>query len=236
MNITLMLAAAAVVAAVTGWWVLRAYARADASKPKTPWALVWAAFAGATVLGLYVALGRPELPDQPYAQRLAAIEERAKSTPFVDLSPAEQLTLMAARAKETPADPRPHIVTGIILVGLERDEAAVGAFQAALRRDPKNTIAMVEMGRALTRIGGGQPPAEALALFQQASMLEPDNPIPWFYQALAASQENRFKDAQNLWPEVQTRLPKDDPRQIMAAQMLSMAKAEKPFGEGPTPK
>lgn len=228
-------AAAAGGAAVAGWWVLRAYVRAGAGKPNWLWPLGWVISGACAAMTLYMALGRPDLPDQPYGQRLAAIQERAKSTPFADLTPEEQLTLMAARARAEPKDPRPHIITGIVLAGMGRDEAAVAAFQAALRRDRSNTIAMVEMGRALTRLADGQPPADALALFQEVARLQPDDPIPWFYQALAASQKNRFGDAQALWPEVQKRLSPDDPRQTMAAQMLSMAKAGKPIG-GPAEK
>jgi cytochrome c-type biogenesis protein CcmH len=222
-------AAAALGAAAAGWWVLRAYVRAGADRPKWLWPLGWVVSGACAALALYMALGRPDLPDQPYQQRLAAIQERAKKTPFAELSSDEQLTLMAARARAEPNDPRPHIITGLVLAGIGRDEAAIGAFQAALRRDPKNTIAMIEMGRALTRMADGQPPADALALFQAVAQIQPDDPIPWFYQALAASQENRFKDAASLWPEVQKRLPADDPRQMMAAQMLAMAKAGKPL-------
>jgi cytochrome c-type biogenesis protein CcmH len=235
MNLIWIYAAAAAGAAVAGWWVLRAYVRAGADKPKSLWPLAWIMTGAVAALALYLALGRPDLADQPYQQRLAAIQERAKKTPFAELTPDEQLTLMAARARAEPNDPRPHIITGIVLAGIGRDEAAVAAFQAALRRDPKNTIAMIEMGRALTRLADGQPPAEALALFQAVSKIQPDDPIPWFYQALAASQENRFKDAASLWPEVQKRLPAEDPRQMMAAQMLSLAKAGKPMA-GPAEK
>jgi cytochrome c-type biogenesis protein CcmH len=235
MNLIWIFAAAAAGAAVAGWWVLRAYVQAGAGKPTRLWPLAWIMAGAVAALALYLALGRPDLPDQPYQQRLAAIQERAKKTPFAELSPDEQLTLMAARARAEPNDPRPHIITGIVLAGIGRDEAAIGAFQAALRRDPKNTIAMIEIGRALTRMADGQPPADALALFQAVAQLQPDDPIPWFYQALAASQENRFKDAAALWPEVQRRLPPEDPRQMMAAQMLSLAKAGAPMA-GPSQK
>jgi cytochrome c-type biogenesis protein CcmH/NrfG len=66
-------------------------------------------------------------------------------------------------------------------------------------------------------------------LFEAAAALDADNPVPWLYLALAASQEGRWADAVTLWPKVQTHLPKDDPRQAMAAQMR--AEAEKALKE-----
>jgi cytochrome c-type biogenesis protein CcmH len=214
----------AVACAGAGWWVMRAFARSGGAVGARGRVLALVGATLAVVLGLYLTIGRPDLPAQPHRERLAALKERAKSADFFALAPGEQLALMADRARSFPEDPRPWLVTGLIEAALGEDERAARAFEAALRRDPTNSTAMVELGRVLTRLQQGAPSADSLRLFETAAALDAENPVPWLYLALAASQESRWADALRLWPEVQKRLAADDPRQSMAAQMLSEAR------------
>src|SRR5262249_16384528 len=71
----LLLAAAGVLAASACTWVMRAYASAgDGAKPRP--ALLVCATAGLGALALYLAVGRPDLPDAPFAQRMEALRHR----------------------------------------------------------------------------------------------------------------------------------------------------------------
>jgi cytochrome c-type biogenesis protein CcmH len=98
----------------------------------------------------------------------------------------------------------------------------VREFDASLRRAPNDPEIMIELGGALFRAEGKVSP-EALQLFEQAGRLQPEAFLPVFYQAIAASEEERHADAARLWAEVSERLPADDPRQAMAAQMRARA-------------
>lgn len=218
----LVLVVAAFAAAGAGWWILRAYRKAPGEGAAKPLPAVVGVAAGAGLaLALYLALGRPELPGQPYAQRLADIQSRDPSS----LSAEEMMTLLAERARAAPDDPRPHYFTGQLLASMGRDQEAVRAFDAALRRDRTFLPAAMELGRAIVRLEGGTVGPDALVLFEAAAKLNPEDPLPWFYQALAASQAQRWTDAARLWPEVKARLPENDPRQTMASQMLAEARA-----------
>ncbi|MBU6372794.1 MAG: tetratricopeptide repeat protein [Alphaproteobacteria bacterium] len=231
----IVFALAALLAGLALWWVLRAFAGAGAgasaaSAGTRRAGLVAAAVAAVATIGLYAATGKPNLPDQPYKSRLDAL----KQTDPTRMSPEQIMAVLAERARQDPRDPRPHIFTGQILAELGRDQEAARAYEAALRRDPMNPEALLGLGRVAVSIQAGAITPEALSLFQAAAMSAPNDPTPWLYQALAATQERRWADALKLWPEVEKRLAPDDPRHAMVASMIAEAKNPPPAEPAPT--
>lgn len=231
----LVFAAAALFAAAAGWWMMRAYARAGGAPAPAPgkstraWWVGGVAAAALATVALYAAIGRPDLPDQPYASRLQAL----KKTDPTQMSPEQILAVLGERARQDRNDPRPHIFTAEILAQMGRPEEAARAYEAALRRDPMNPNALLGLGRISVELQAGAITPQTLALFQAAAMTAPKDPTPWLYQALAATQEQRWDDALKLWPEVEKRLAPDDPRHAMVAMM--MAEAKNPPKPGETP-
>jgi len=165
----------------------------------------------------YIVIGRPDLPDAPYAERIAALKARSADS-YTD---AELLARLAAEARAHPDDARPHLATGVILAEQRRFEESARAFDAALRRDPQSTFAMLNLARVLVQLDEGRVSENAQRLFAEVAQREPDDPTPWLYQALAAGQEGRQADAGRLWREVKRRLPADDPRHAMADRMIA---------------
>ncbi len=198
-------------------WALRAYARQGGAAADARRALAVCALAGAGALGLYLALGDPGAPDTAYARRVEALRGRDPAA----LTRPEVLALLAAQARQSPKDPRPHLFMGQILAEAGRDGEAVRAFDAALRRDPRSGPALLGQGRALVQLQDGAVGPEALARFEAAAALLPNDPTPVLYQALAASQTGRAAEAGKLWREVLERLPPDDPRRAMAEAMIA---------------
>ncbi|MEZ6024417.1 MAG: hypothetical protein R3C16_13610 [Hyphomonadaceae bacterium] len=203
---------AALLTAAAGFWALRAYRREGASSPVP--ALTAVGLVGIAALTAYLVIGRPELPNQPFAGRLDAVMQR----PLQSWTPDEFLAVQAARARENPDDPLPLFFSGEVLMRLDRPQEAARAYDMALRREPRLAEAMMGLGRAIVRIEGGVTP-EARQLFEQASELMTDDPAPWIYQALAATQENREADARRFWGEALARMSPDDPRREMAQRM-----------------
>jgi tetratricopeptide (TPR) repeat protein len=74
---------------------------------------------------------------------------------------ATERELLAAAA-EFPADPRPQVALGVALAGAGQYERAFGAFDAALRLDPGNADAQVELARAAALSGQRLESAEEL--------------------------------------------------------------------------
>lgn len=201
----------ALLMAAAGYWVLRAYGRAGGGAQSGRLAAGGCAIIGLVALASYLAVGRPELPGAPYAQRLEALKQRPLETYTVD----EALAVLAEAAKDNPRDPLPHFYSGQLLLNLGRAREAASAFDAALRREPNLPEAMMGLGRALVNLEGGRVTPEALTLFERAGA-ESDDPAPWIYQAMAAMEQNRNDDARRLWGEALNRMSADDPRREMA--------------------
>jgi cytochrome c-type biogenesis protein CcmH len=208
----------AVIAAGAGFWVLRAYRRAGGGARSPVPALTACVLVALAGLGVYLAIGRPEMPDAPYAARL----EQLKTRDPASLSADEAMAILHEAARENPRDPLPHFYTGQLLLDQGRAEEAARSFDAALRRDPRLAEAMMGLGRALVRIEDGRVTPEALALFQQAGALSND-PAPWIYQAMAAMEEGREADARGMWGEAYVRMDPADPRRDMARRMSTGA-------------
>ena len=212
--------AAVLVASAIGW-VTRAYVRAG-GRNRAGQILAAGGFALA-VVGLYLAVGKPNQPGLPLKARVAVLEARVQAGGLEAVTPEELLAVLEARAKADPAAITPRLYAGLILAGLGRDEEAAGAFDAVLRRDPRNARASLELGRVLVRLNGPNDPA-ALAQFARAAELAPKDPLPWFYRGLAASAQGQRNEAIRFWEGARARFAPEDPRQAMVSQMLTDAR------------
>lgn len=225
----LILPIASLIAAAAGAWVLRAFVQAaektaapGSAPPKPLLPLAAVAAAAICALGLYLLVGRPDLPDQPLSARVAKLQQQDPTT----LAPPQVMAILTARAKAAPKDPRPYYFMGQLLAAEGDFQKASQSFEIALMRDPLHALSALELARLRVQMSGGEVTPEALALFKAAATLNPDDPLPWFYQALAATSEERWADAKVYWVEAQKRFPESDPRQMMIAQMRAEAEAK----------
>lgn len=198
-------------AAAAAFWGLRAYRRAGGASPRA--ALIACGAMAVAALGTYLMIGSPYQSGAPYAARLVALQQR----PLMSLAADEALAVLAAKAKEDRRSPMPHLVAGEILLRTGRAQEAAREFDAALRREPRQVSAMLGLGEALVAIDGHFTP-EALALFEQAGSLTND-PAPWVYQAMAATEQGRTAEARRLWNEAYVRMPEDDPYREQARRL-----------------
>jgi cytochrome c-type biogenesis protein CcmH len=194
------------------FWTLRAYRDAGGRRMRgSMMACVAVALVG---LGIYLLIGRPEIPDQPYAERLEALRHRDPTT----FTPDEALAVLGEAARENPRDPLPHFYSGQVLLAQGRAAEAARAYDAALRREPRLAEALMGLGRAMVRIDEGRVSPETIAVFQQAAALTED-PAPWIYQAMGAMEAGQGAEARRLWGEALARMDEDDPRRDMARRM-----------------
>jgi len=206
--LVLLLAAAVTLAAAI--WTLRAYREAGGRGARA--SMAFAGAVGLVALGTYLALGRPDLPDAPFAARLTDLKARDRAT----YNGEEWLAYLADEAKANPTSAAPLFMTGQIYLAHRRPDEAARAFDAALRRDPLLVPALLGLGRALMAIEGGTISPEALAAFQQAAALDDADPTPWLYQAIAAMEADDGAEARRFWGEAYRRMGEDDPRREMA--------------------
>lgn len=209
----LVLTIAAVISLGVAIWTMRAYREAGGRRARG--SMMFAGVVGLVALGTYLVIGRPELPDAPYRARLAEIKARPASS----YNGEEWIAFLSDAAKTNPDDAGPLFMIGQVYLANRRPEEAARAFDAALRRDPLLTPALLGLGRALMAINEGRVSPEALAAFQQAAALDDADPTPWLYQALAAMEADDGAEARRLWGETHRRMRADDPRREMALRM-----------------
>lgn len=210
----IVLMVGAVLAAAAAFWVLRAYRRAGGGAAGARPALAACVAVILVGLGVYLFIGRPELPGASYAERFEALRTRDPTTFTVE----ETVVIWTEAARQHPTDPVPRLYLGNALMQMERPQEAARAYDAALQRDPQLAAAMLGLGRALVVIEGGPITPEALRLFEQAGALMND-PAPWIYQAVAAMEQGREADARRFWGEALARMSPEDPRIEMARRM-----------------
>lgn len=148
----------------------------------------------AVALLVYQRLGKPELPDQPLAARLAAAPERQSIDAMV--------ARVEAHLAQKPEDGQGWDVLAPVYMSLERPADAAHAYQQAIRLLGSSPRREFALGQALTSAAGGLVTAEARAAFEKAAAGDPTQPGPRMYLAVALSQDGRHADAAAIWRKV----------------------------------
>lgn len=173
--------------------------------------LVGAAVAATALLsvGVYAALGRPELPAVPLATR-------------ADLPPAE-ITLEDAVAQievqlgKTPDDLRGWSVIAPAYMQLGRFADAATALRRVIELDGATADRETDLGEALMMTNGGSAAGEPLTLFKSAVARDPAHIRARYYIAGEATRAGEFEVAKSEW-EALLGLAKGDEAWVPNAQ------------------
>ncbi len=142
-------------------------------------------------VGTYLALGSPELPDQPLAARLNAPAEN------------QSLEVLIARIErhlaENPEDGKGWEVVAPVYMRIGNPQAAAKAYQNTIRLLGPSGERLTDLGEALTVVNDGIVSANARGAFEQAVKMDPAAVKPRFFLALALGQEGRKKEAIAAW-------------------------------------
>lgn len=136
-------------------------------------------------LCLYIATGRPDLPAQPLAERLA--------------NPGNDISILIARAENhlarNPEDGAGWDLLGPIYYRNGRMEEAANAFSQAIRLLGPSTERLDGYAETLIAQSNGIVTSEARIRLEQSLKLKADNPRAKYYLALALEQEGRKREA-----------------------------------------
>ncbi len=189
-----------------------------------------AAFIALGAGGLYLIYGSPQKTDQPFIQREAELLSRPPET----LSEDEIMLLLQEQARKAPKDPRPHALMAQVLSSVGRDQDALRAFQAAMRRDPKNADLIAETGAVLMRLNEGIVGADAKAAFDAALQLEPNSVSARFYLGLADWQAGKKTEALAAWRKTYVVNAKDAQGQMQLVARVAeiLSQLDRGPGEG----
>jgi cytochrome c-type biogenesis protein CcmH len=164
--------------------------------------------------GLYLALGSPNLPAQPAAERIA--EGHGDSNSVVAL-----FARVEAHLAQHPDDGRGWEVIAPVYMRLGRYEDAVKARSNALRLLGPTAQRYADLGEALVALDDGTVTSQAKEAFDAAIRLDPANVSARFYQGLAAEQDGSREDAARIWRALLAEAPQDAPWTEVVRQALA---------------
>ncbi len=175
--------------------------------PTTPWHKRWVVAMAVVVLplgaiGLYLAIGSPELPGQPLAARAADAQNQS-----IDRLIAQVETHLQAN----PDDARGWEVIAPVYLRLGRFDDAVKARRNVLRIAGENAERQSDLGEALVGSANGIVTAEAKQAFERAVALDPQDVKGRYFLGLAAEQDGRRDDALSTWRGMVANAPADAP-------------------------
>ncbi|MCX5512105.1 c-type cytochrome biogenesis protein CcmI [Kaistia algarum] len=161
-------------------------------------------------VGTYLALGSPNLIDQPIAERRAAAADPE----------LESLVLkVETHLAQDPEDGKGWEVLGPVYMRVGRFDDAARAFDNSRRILGATPERDAFFGEAVTRAHGGLVTEEARTAFERALQGDPGNARARFYLAVALSQSGRKDEAIAAWNGLIADSPADAP-------WLPVAKAE----------
>ena len=184
-------------------------------------------------IGLYLALGSPDLPGQPLTARVAQAHGGNASI-------EQMFAQVEHHLEQNPDDGRGWEVVAPIYMRLGRYDDAVKARRNALRLLGETAERESDLGEALVARENGVVTGEAKAAFDGALRLDSTDVTARFYSGLAAEQDGRKDEAVRIWRALANDAPQDAPwlasvQRALARVDASAAASAPSAPEGPTP-
>jgi cytochrome c-type biogenesis protein CcmH len=168
-------------------------------------------------VGVYAALGRPDLPALPLAGRPA---------PAAEVSLEDAVARIEAQLAETPEDMRGWRVIAPAYMQLGRYADAAEALRKVIATDGVTADLETDLGEAVMMADGGQIGVEPLALFESAATRDPAHVRSRYYIASAAMQSGDLEAAKARWSELIALAKGDEPWLASAQAGLAAANGD----------
>jgi cytochrome c-type biogenesis protein CcmH len=182
--------------------------------------IVLAAAAPLVALGVYLVIGSPQTPDQPFATRLKAWRAAPDT-----LDPERMAAVLQQVAAEHPSDPAPLVYLSHADLAGGDYSGAEQAVRKAITLDPNRGELWGMLGEILTDKAGLDGTPDASAAFLRAATLDPKLPGPRYYLARAQIAGGDVKGGLAAWQALSADLQPSDPRR--AELMGEIAAVEK---------
>jgi cytochrome c-type biogenesis protein CcmH len=157
-------------------------------------------------LGLYAALGAPDLPDRPFASR----EDRRQGDPEQP-NIAAMVARLEARLAESPDDLDGWLMLGRSKGALGDHRAAIEAYRRAQALAADDPRVHAGLGESLVMAAQGVVTPEAKTLFTRLLETAPDDPRPAYYLGWADVQAGDHHAALERWRKLLAVTPAEAP-------------------------
>jgi cytochrome c-type biogenesis protein CcmH len=173
---------------------------------------------------IYLQLGSPGMPDDPYAAREAERQQLAqRQAQMTQIRGMVQKLADEMKANPDNLDGWMRLGRSYAVLG-ESDKAADAFAQAERLKPDDPQVLMGEADALLTGHSLADPiPEKVVALLQRVETLAPGQPAVMWYLGLHAAQQGDFKTARADWEKVLAALPADsDVHQTVEAALAAL--------------
>ena len=183
----------------------------------------------AAALGLYLALGKPQTPDQPLATRQQPAQASQSPSGEPDgppLTMEEAVAQLAKRLETQPQSVQGWLLLGRTYVSMGRYPDAVDAYSHAYKLEPGRADIASAYGEAMVASMGGEVSYDASQAFEAAIFQNPLDPRARYYLALYSAQQGDGKGAMQGWVDLVAVSPPDSPWLQVVNQQIERAAEE----------
>ena len=167
--------------------------------------------------GVYVTLGHPFLPDQPYSARADKIKEMQDQGEMIRTMVAS----LTAKLEKNPNDGKGWAMLGRSLRVMGEKDKAVAALRKAVALMPADTESRMELAGLLLQDipQGAVLPPEFVSLMRQVVAVDPNNIDALYFAGIAAMQMGDTAKARELWTKVMVQLPEGEDKSEIKKQI-----------------
>jgi cytochrome c-type biogenesis protein CcmH len=171
----------------------------------------------AVALGIYLGVGRPELPSQPLEARLEKAVENQDMVAMV--------RSVERHLETNPDDAKGWSVLAPIYSRMGRFADAANAYRQIVRIEGASPGLLTDLGETLVMAREGMVEAEAVKLFETAVKADSGQMKARFFLAMARKQEGKAQEAIDLWQAMLDESPADAPWRDAVKQQMAEAGA-----------
>ena len=184
--------------------------------------LLLAGGAPLVALLIYIGVGSPGVPDQPYALRLQTWQAEAKSpVTAAQLAPPEAAAVLRDYVAKHPTDPAPLVYLAHAEVDSGDTAAAERDLKRALALAPDNGQLWLLLGETIGMQAGDSGSTEAEAAFQRAMTLSPQAPEPRYFYGREQIATGDVAEGLKTWQALESDLPANHPGKGPLAQEIA---------------
>jgi cytochrome c-type biogenesis protein CcmH len=162
----------------------------------------------ALAVALYLALGSPGTPGQPFSG-VAQQGGGASGQDMAGQTVEAAIANLAQRLEQNPNDLQGWLLLGRSLISLNRHAEAAQAFATAVRLSNGDPDIIGSMAEALVFAAEGIVTADALTAFETVLGVNPDDPAAQYYIGISLTQQGRPGEALDMWRKLAAETPAD---------------------------
>ena len=185
-------------------------------------ALALASLVMAASLGLYLMLGRADLPSRPLAERGAEIAAAAEKAQAVAEDRGAALQEARAQVARTPEDVGAWLQLAMAAAGTDSTTEIMALKKAEKLANGDPAIRALR-AEAMARAADGQVTLPARELIAEILAASPTEPRALYLSGLAAYQDEDYAAAVAIWRRLETLSPSDAPWMTLLAENIANA-------------